>query len=278
MRIAIISDIHGNLEALKSVLKDINRNNVDKIICLGDIVGKGVNSSICIELVRMYCDVVLKGNNDEKISKPLKAYTGNKIAYDSVKFNKSLLSKEDIKYLKTLPFSEEFYLSGNLVRLFHATPDDNLKFVRDYESDLNEKYKMFLGSDKTKTKEVADIAIYGHIHYQFMQKLFHRTLISAGSVGNSVCATLIDGYNTNPNETTNAHYLIIEGEYGSKEKSNFNIEFKSLPYDIDHELLSSEGLNPEFDAYKIELTEGKYRNMEVIEKSIIEQGYKIPQQ
>lgn len=275
MRIAIIADIHGNLEALKSVLTDINQNNVDKIICLGDIVGKGVNSCSCVELVRSHCDIVLMGNNDEKISKDLKTYAGNKIAYDSVKFNKSLLTDADINYLKTLPFSEEFYLSGNLVRLFHATPDDNLKFVRDYETDLNEKYKMFLGSDKTKSKDVADIAIFGHLHYQFMQKIFNRTLIGTGSVGNSVCATLVDDYNATNSETTNAHYIIIEGDYDSKEKSKFGIEFKSVPYDIESELLSNEGLNPEFDAYKIELTEGRYRNMEVIQKSIIEQGYKI---
>ena len=43
MRIAIISDIHGNLEALKTTLQDIERRNVDKIICLGDIIAKGVH-------------------------------------------------------------------------------------------------------------------------------------------------------------------------------------------------------------------------------------------
>lgn len=50
MRIAIISDIHGNLEALKATLENIEKRNVDKIICLGDIIAKGVHSKECIEI------------------------------------------------------------------------------------------------------------------------------------------------------------------------------------------------------------------------------------
>lgn len=65
MRIAIISDIHGNLEALEKTLKDIRKRNVDKIICLGDIIAKGVHSKECIRLVKENCDIVLQGNCDK---------------------------------------------------------------------------------------------------------------------------------------------------------------------------------------------------------------------
>lgn len=64
MKIAIISDIHGNLEALKATLKDIKKRNVDKIICLGDMIAKGVHPRECIKLVRENCEVVLQGNCD----------------------------------------------------------------------------------------------------------------------------------------------------------------------------------------------------------------------
>ena len=51
-KIAIISDIHGNLEALETVLSDIKKRNIDRIICLGDILAKGRHFSECIKLVR----------------------------------------------------------------------------------------------------------------------------------------------------------------------------------------------------------------------------------
>ena len=68
MRIAIISDIHGNLEALKQTLKDIKERNIDKIFCLGDTIMKGVHSQECIELVKQNCDVVIRGNCDRYFS------------------------------------------------------------------------------------------------------------------------------------------------------------------------------------------------------------------
>jgi len=64
MRTAIISDIHGNLEALEVVLADIETKNVDRIICLGDIVGYGPNPVECVDLVAERCEWSLIGNHD----------------------------------------------------------------------------------------------------------------------------------------------------------------------------------------------------------------------
>jgi len=61
---ALISDIHGNLEALEAVLQDIKNQNVTEIYCLGDVVGYGPNPRECIDLV-MQCKVVLLGNHDQ---------------------------------------------------------------------------------------------------------------------------------------------------------------------------------------------------------------------
>ena len=66
--IAVISDIHGNLEALKSVLEDIKKRNIEKIICLGDIIAKGSNQKECLELIKENCQIVLRGNCDEFFS------------------------------------------------------------------------------------------------------------------------------------------------------------------------------------------------------------------
>ncbi len=65
MNRAIISDIHGNLEALEAVLADIDRQQVDSIYCLGDVVGYGPNPCECLALVRQRCGMVLLGNHDQ---------------------------------------------------------------------------------------------------------------------------------------------------------------------------------------------------------------------
>jgi len=62
---ALISDIHGNLEALEAVLADINHVGVDEIYCLGDIIGYGPNPCECLDLVMKRCKVTILGNHDQ---------------------------------------------------------------------------------------------------------------------------------------------------------------------------------------------------------------------
>ncbi|MFM8634210.1 MAG: metallophosphoesterase family protein [Planctomycetia bacterium] len=65
MKRAIISDIHGNVEALRAVIEDIDRQQVDSIFCLGDVVGYGPNPCECLSIVRDRCSLVLLGNHDQ---------------------------------------------------------------------------------------------------------------------------------------------------------------------------------------------------------------------
>jgi len=64
MRTAIISDIHANLDALNVVLADIDQRDVQRIICLGDIIGYGPNPLECLDLVMQRCDFAMMGNHD----------------------------------------------------------------------------------------------------------------------------------------------------------------------------------------------------------------------
>ncbi len=68
MRIALISDIHGNLESLDAVLADIDRQQIDKVYCLGDVVGYGPNPGECLDRI-MHCDLCLLGDWDEVVRK-----------------------------------------------------------------------------------------------------------------------------------------------------------------------------------------------------------------
>jgi predicted phosphodiesterase len=65
--LAIISDIHSNIEALHAVVEDIRAKDIDNIVCLGDVIGYGPNPKECIDLVRAVCRFTLKGNHDEAV-------------------------------------------------------------------------------------------------------------------------------------------------------------------------------------------------------------------
>ena len=261
MRVAVISDIHANLEALNSVINDIRKRNVDRIICLGDIIAKGVHQKECIKIIKDSCDIVIQGNCDYYFSIEHKDID-NKLEEEKQRiiWNQSLISSEDREYLLALPFCYEFYMSGSLVRLFHATPNANNIPIINLDN-VETKYKMFLPTNNTVSKDVADVVIYGHIHHPYMDKIYNKTLINVGSVGNSYDVIRNDKKDSNVLETTKANYLIIEGEYGSKEyNSDISFQFIKVPYDIDKEL-EDEEINIEKDNYRYELKQGKYRNM-----------------
>lgn len=267
MKIAIISDIHGNLEALKATLKDIKKRKVDKIFCLGDIIAKGVHPRECIQLVKNNCEVVLQGNCDYYFSKEHEDFF--KIPEQNQKriiWNQSLIDESDRNYLLNLPFCYEFYMSGSLVRLFHQMPDKVSKVISNVNS-IESKFEMFLPSKYTSSQKIADVVIYGHIHHQYMDKLYNKTLINVGSVGNSFEVIRNENKDSSVLETTKSHYLIIEGDYNSKDyNSEIAFQFVKIPYDIEKEL-KDEHLNLEKDNYKYELKKGMYRDMNKIEEN-----------
>lgn len=275
MKIAIISDIHGNLEALKATLKDIEKRNVDRIICLGDTIAKGIHPKECLDLIKENCEIVLQGNCDAHFS--MEHEHIDKMSEQEqkrIKWNQSLINKEDREYLLKLPFCYEFYMSGSLVRLFHATPTVNNKAILNVDS-IETKYQMFLPSKNTVSQMKADVVIYGHIHHPYMDKIYNKTLINVGSVGNSFDVIRNKNKDSNVLETTKSNYLIIEGEYNSKEyNSDIAFQFVKVPYDIEREL-KGENLNIESDNYRFELKEGKYRDMSRINENFKRLGIDV---
>lgn len=266
MKIAIISDVHGNLEALKATLKDIQKRNIDKIYCLGDTLAKGVHPKECIKLIKENCQIVLQGNTDEYFSKEHNLEEKPEIEQKRIKWNQSLISKEDKEYLQSLPFSYEFYMSGRLVRIFHATPWANNKPILNQDMPYT-KYEMFLPTEKTISDNIADVIIYGHIHHQYMDKIYNRTLINSGSVGNSFDTIRNKNKDGNVLETTCSNYVIIEGDYGKKEyEDEISFDFVRVLYDIKEELKDVDK-NIEKESYQYELENGMYRSMDKVNEN-----------
>lgn len=236
-KIAVISDIHGNIPALDAVLNDIKKRKIERIMCLGDIVGKGPSSCEAVDSIRKNCEVILKGNWDCLISE----------RYESEKFDWHYrkLGIERINYLKNLPIYKEFYLSGKLIRLCHAAPWDVFYRVQS-TSPIDEKIKLFKpveGGDK------ADIIGYGDVHCAYVQSFKGKMIFNSGSVGN-------------PLELTMPSYAIIEGNYNDRNIGGFSISVIRVEYDMQKAINDArESDMPDCEDYINELKTAKYRGL-----------------
>ena len=128
MRQALVSDIHGNLEALTAVLQDIETQNVDEILCLGDIVGYGPNPCECLDLVMKKCRLTIMGNHDQAaLFDPegfnpiaLRAIYWTRDQLDEAGAGRSLVVNRRWDYLSELP---KQHTDGNFL-FVHGSPRD----------------------------------------------------------------------------------------------------------------------------------------------------------
>jgi predicted phosphodiesterase len=120
MNIAIISDIHGNLEALERALSIIHSKPIDAIVCLGDIVGYGANPNECMALVRKEATNVLLGNHDLAAVDLSAAETFTPNARISAQWTYDQLKDEDKQFIKGLSYTLEL----NNLLFVHASPHE----------------------------------------------------------------------------------------------------------------------------------------------------------
>lgn len=102
-RYAVISDIHGNLHALTAVLNQIATLNVERIICLGDVVGYGPRPAECLELVARHCHHVVRGNHEEALIDRRVAGTFNGAARRAIEWTATQLKPAHRSYVAQLP-------------------------------------------------------------------------------------------------------------------------------------------------------------------------------
>ena len=173
--IALISDIHSNLEALQAVFREIDARGVAETFCLGDIVGYGAEPEPVIDLIRERCSLVLRGNHDDAI------FTGaedfNPIARQALETNRRMIEPGLLKpaakrvrwnFLKELAPSQ---LRGDIL-FVHGSPRDP---IREYVM------KTDCAFDPAKMKAIFEMvprfAVGGHTHQPgvFIEGCGHRT-------------------------------------------------------------------------------------------------------
>lgn len=151
MKAAVISDIHSNLEALQTVIKDVKKRRIKKILCLGDLVGYGADPNECVALCLKESDLTVAGNHDWAALNRTDINTFNPVAAEAIRWTQQQLNDKNAKILNKLQLSEKI---DDLV-LVHASPRNPEEWH--YMFSLEEYKKQFAFFNK-------QICFVGHSH------------------------------------------------------------------------------------------------------------------
>ncbi|MEZ5358329.1 MAG: metallophosphoesterase family protein [Candidatus Zixiibacteriota bacterium] len=124
MKLAVLSDVHANLEALKAVVRDIESKAVEKVFFLGDAVGYGANPNECVEIIDSLCEIKLLGNHDYVALGLESSRNFNPMAQKSIKWTQEQLTDDTVARLS------DFEMEGSYLDFYmvHATPDNPLEW------------------------------------------------------------------------------------------------------------------------------------------------------
>jgi putative phosphoesterase len=202
LRIAILSDVHGNLMALDAVMTDIESQDVDQVWCGGDIGWGGSWASECIKRVREAGWPTVRGNTDvwitgdpQTVETPEQRELLNKLAaiHD--------ISKEDANWLANLPLG---YSPAGSILLVHGTPQSP------FDAPMPDAPPSYF----TVYEDRAQVVVYGHVHRAFVRRLAGGTIVAnSGSVGL-------------PMDGDSASYLIID-----RLGSEISMRHRRVPFD-----------------------------------------------
>jgi len=239
MRYGLISDIHGNLEALEAVLADLQKEPVDQILCLGDVIGYGPNPNECVKLIQQHAAVCLVGNHDEASLGRVDLDLFNYMARQAIEWTTEQLTEESKQFLLSLPYTQSY---GNFM-IVHASPDEPRRW--NYILNLDDAAQGFDGFTE-------QICFIGHSHTPWViplppdgrMRVMHdyplaikddcRYLINIGSVGQP--------RDRNP-----------DAAFGILDTAPFRYTLKRVPYEVakTQNKIRSTGVLPAFLADRL---------------------------
>ncbi len=221
MRVLIISDVHGNADALRKIVES---EKYDAVWFLGDLTDYGPEPDVCLDILReIKPEVWVTGNHDYANAFGVDCHCGEKThelsLYTRQEITQRKLSKEDLIFLRTLPLYDEREINGEKFYFVHACPKNPLYgYMFDFDSECMH--------NDIGTKLDSDVLVYGHTHFPRNGSKEGFRYFNPGSVGQPR-----DGKNT-------AAYGIYDGEFHLKRiKYNINDtigKIKSLSLDKHH--------------------------------------------
>lgn len=218
MKIAAISDIHGNIYSLMKVLEDIDEQKVDLVVCLGDLVGYGPHPNEVVSLIKRREMPCIKGNYDASVVDG--AFTF--IRDTSINSFALPWASEEVRA------SNKFYLSQLPTELNYDINGVKIKFTHGSPVQINE----YLFEDGENTKKVMesleeDVLVCAHTHIPSYKKFGDKVFINTGSVGKPKIGR------------PNATYVLIE----IKEDKTVDVKFRELEYEYKRIVKDAQMLN-----------------------------------
>ena len=219
MRYILISDIHGNLEALQAVLEFAKKLEPYELYCLGDVVGYGADPQACLHLLQDEANLILAGNHDLAVASMIACNDFNPIAYKAVEWTRRALDEDDIETLSNMPL---VYVDGDYL-FTHASPIEPMEFR--YVRTLDDVAEVFSSIGQR-------FCFVGHTHLPVLVSMKERT--GAMQIVRENRITIRDGH----------RYFINVGSTGQPRDSNPDacvvvideesetIETLRIPYDI----------------------------------------------
>jgi putative phosphoesterase len=212
MRVAILSDIHGNRRAFDAVLGDLRLVSPDMIVHGGDLSAGGMCPAEIIDQIRQLGWPGVRGNTDEMLCNPQRladyAAAEPKLApilsrvAETIPPTQAILGAERLRWLESLPAVHRH----ECFTLVHASPEDLWRAPAPSAGDDE--------LQKTYASLAAQVVVYGHIHCSYIRKLQSMTVANTGSVSQSY-----DG-------DRRASYLVLDGE---------NLTIRRVEYDVEAE-------------------------------------------
>lgn len=175
MKVAIISDVHANLEALTALPEAY-----DELWVLGDLVNYGPDPAATVEFIRSRAATVIRGNHDHSVGwdeDPRCSPRFGQMAEETRQYTQSTLSDEHKAFLRRLPLTIRREIDGAAFFLCHATPTSPLY---EYRAPDSPRWQI-----REEASAGADIILVGHTHLQFVRPSDGRTIVNPGSLGQS---------------------------------------------------------------------------------------------
>ena len=213
MRVAIISDIHGNLPALESVMADIASQSVGRVYCLGDLVGYGASPNEVTDRIKSEGIPTIMGNYDDGVGFDKDecgcAYTNpvdRELGDRSLRWTQATVSVENKAFLRSLGSDIRVELDGKRVLLVHGSPRRINEYL--FEDRPLSSFQRLAASS------AADLIAFGHTHKPYLKVVDGVSFLNVGSVGK-------------PKDLDwRACYVIADLSAPT------SIEFRRIPYDV----------------------------------------------
>jgi len=205
MRVAILSDIHSNLEALTAALTVVDRERPDRVVCLGDVVGYGASVNECCELIRARAEITLLGNHDAAVSGRMDYSFYYDAARHALDWTASRIDPSHLEWLRSLPYVHQ----EEGICFSHGSPVEPQAY--DYVFALEQARELI-----PHARMLAEVTFIGHSHLcktfalapggevnevistRFGLRKGYKYVISVGSVGqprdgdNRACLVIYD--------------------------------------------------------------------------------------